>query len=199
MKRLALVGVLASGVAGTASPISKVLELLGGMEEKTKKQGQEADDAIKEADDFCHRRSDDLGYSIKTSTNEKDDLEAKIAKSGSKIESIATTLQETAQSIEANEAELAKATEVRDKEKADFATSEQDLLDTMDSMTRALGVLEKEASKNGESLLQVQQAPNLIFALEAMVSKSLISTADHDGLTAFFAKLRASTSSCSGL
>jgi len=188
MKRLALLLVLALGVAGTASPISKVLELLGGMEEKTKKQGQEADDAIKEADDFCHRRSDDLGYSIKTSTNQKDDLEAQIAKSASKIESSATSLQETAQSIEANEAELTKATEVREKEKADFAASEKDLLDTMDSLKRAVGVLEKEATGEkgkSESLLQVQQAPDIFSALEAMVSGSLISAADRQDLAAF--------------
>jgi len=156
------------------------------MEDKIKKQGQEADEAMKEAGEFCRQRSRDLGYSIQTSTDEKEDLEAKISKSTSKIESITSTLQETSQGIETNEAELSKATEVREKEKADFATSEQDLLDTMDAMTRALGVLEKEASKGkSESLLQVQQAPNLLFALEAMVSKSLISTADHDGLTAF--------------
>jgi len=188
MNRLALLLVLALGVAGTASPISKVLELLGGMEEKTKKQAQEAEAAIKEADDFCHRRSDDLGYSIKTSTNEKDELEAKVAKSASKIDSIATTLQETAQSIEANEAELTKATEVREKEKADFAASEKDLIDTMDSLKRAVSVLEKEtADKKGksESLLQVQQAPDIFSALEAMVSGSLISAADRQDLAAF--------------
>eukprot|EP00930_Biecheleria_cincta_P024108 TRINITY_DN172_c1_g1_i2.p1 TRINITY_DN172_c1_g1~~TRINITY_DN172_c1_g1_i2.p1 ORF type:complete len:678 (-),score=232.90 TRINITY_DN172_c1_g1_i2:465-2498(-) len=186
MRRLALSLALAMGAAGTASPISRVLELLGGMEDKIKKQGMEADEAMKEAGEFCRQRSRDLGYSIKTSTDEKEDLEAKISKSTSKLESIASTLQETSQGIETNEAELSKATEVREKEKADFATSEQDLLDTMDSMTRALGVLEKEAAKGkSESLLQVQQAPNVLFALEAMVSKSLISTADRDGLTAF--------------
>jgi len=187
MRRLALSLALAMGAAGTASPISRVLELLGGMEDKIKTQGLEADETMKEAGEFCRQRSRDLGYSIKTSTDEKEDLDAKIAKSSSKIESATSTLQETSQGIETDEAELSKATEVRETEKADFATSEQDLLDTMDSMTRALGVLEKEAANKGksESLLQVQQAPNILFALEAMVSKSLISTADRDGLSAF--------------
>jgi len=185
MKHLALLLVLALGAAGTASPISKVLELLAGMEEKTKKQGQEADEAIKEADDFCHRRSDDLGYSIKTSTNEQDDLEAKIAKSASKIESASTNQQETAQSTETNEAELTKATEVREKEKADFAASEKDLLDTMDSLKRAVSVLAADKKGQSESLLQVQQAPDIFSALEAMVSGSLISAADRQDLTSF--------------
>jgi len=178
----------ASGAAGTASPVAKVLELLGGMEEKTKTQGLEADKAFKEASEFCHRRSDDLGYSIKTNTNAKDELEAKVAKASSKLDSIASSLQETSQSTEANNAELAKATEVREKEKADFAASEKDLLDTMDSLKRAVGVFEKEAAQKkapSESLLQVQQSPDILSALEVMVSGSLISSADRDDLAAF--------------
>jgi len=190
MNRLALFLALVLGAAGTASPISKVLELLGGMEEKTKKQGKEADEAIKEADDFCHQRSDDLGYAIKTNTEKKNGLEASVEKSTNKIESIASTLQETSQETETSETELTKATEVREKEKEDFVASEKDLLDTMDSLKRAVGVLTKQAAEKkdedkSESLLQVQQAPDIMSALEAMVSGSLISSADHEDLTAF--------------
>eukprot|EP00930_Biecheleria_cincta_P061946 TRINITY_DN4747_c0_g2_i2.p1 TRINITY_DN4747_c0_g2~~TRINITY_DN4747_c0_g2_i2.p1 ORF type:complete len:666 (+),score=209.86 TRINITY_DN4747_c0_g2_i2:51-2048(+) len=188
IRRLAMLLGFASGASGTASPISKVLELLGGMEEKTKTQGLEADKAFEEASAFCRRRSDDLGYSIKTNTNAKEDLEAKVAKASSKLESIASSLQETLQGTEANKAELAKATEVREKEKADFAASEKDLLDTMDSLKRAVGVLEKEATQKkepSESLLQVQQSPDILSALEVMVSGSLISSADRDDLAAF--------------
>lgn len=194
MGRLTLLLILALGAVGAASPISKVLELLGGMEEKTKAQGQEADAAFKDAEEFCRRRSDALGYSIKTYADKKEYLEADIEKSTSKLESVASTLQDSLQSTEANEAELTKATEVRDKEKNNFADSEKSLLDTMDSMTRAVRALEKEsASKRGksESLLQVQQAPDILSALEAMVSGSMISAADREGLAAFLQGMQA--------
>eukprot|EP00930_Biecheleria_cincta_P025427 TRINITY_DN1810_c0_g1_i1.p1 TRINITY_DN1810_c0_g1~~TRINITY_DN1810_c0_g1_i1.p1 ORF type:complete len:678 (+),score=226.11 TRINITY_DN1810_c0_g1_i1:48-2081(+) len=194
MRCLVLLSISALGAVGTASPISKVLELLGGMEEKTKAQGQEADAAFKEAEEFCRKRSDALGYSIKTNSNKKEDLEADIAKSTSRLESIASSLQDSLQNTESNEAELTKATEVREKEKNNFADSEKNLLDTMDSMTRAVRALEKESASNkgkSESLLQVQQAPDIISALEAMVSGSLISSADREGLTNFLQGMQA--------
>eukprot|EP00930_Biecheleria_cincta_P025428 TRINITY_DN1810_c0_g1_i2.p1 TRINITY_DN1810_c0_g1~~TRINITY_DN1810_c0_g1_i2.p1 ORF type:complete len:678 (+),score=219.80 TRINITY_DN1810_c0_g1_i2:48-2081(+) len=194
MRCLFLLSTLALGAVGTASPISKVLELLGGMEEKTKAQGHEADAAFKEAEEFCRKRSDALGYSIKTNSNKKEDLEADIAKSTSRLESIASSLQDSLQNTESNEAELTKATEVREKEKNNFADSEKNLLDTMDSMTRAVRALEKESASNkgkSESLLQVQQAPDIISALEAMVSGSLISSADREGLTNFLQGMQA--------
>eukprot|EP00930_Biecheleria_cincta_P025429 TRINITY_DN1810_c0_g1_i3.p1 TRINITY_DN1810_c0_g1~~TRINITY_DN1810_c0_g1_i3.p1 ORF type:complete len:678 (+),score=218.64 TRINITY_DN1810_c0_g1_i3:48-2081(+) len=194
MRCLVLLSISALGAVGTASPISKVLELLGGMEEKTKAQGQEADAAFKEAEEFCRKRSDALGYSIKTNSNKKEDLEADIAKSTSRLESISASLQDSLQNTESNEAELTKATEVREKEKHNFADSEQNLLDTMDSMTRAVRALEKESASNkgkSESLLQVQQAPDIISALEAMVSGSLISSADREGLTNFLQGMQA--------
>eukprot|EP00930_Biecheleria_cincta_P086456 TRINITY_DN75739_c0_g1_i1.p1 TRINITY_DN75739_c0_g1~~TRINITY_DN75739_c0_g1_i1.p1 ORF type:complete len:678 (+),score=214.36 TRINITY_DN75739_c0_g1_i1:73-2106(+) len=188
MKFLTLLLAGALGAFATPGPISKVLKLLGEMEEKTKRQGQEADAAFKEADEFCDRRSDDIRYSIRTTTNEKESLEAKIEKSANKIESVTATLQETAQDIVANEAELSSATEARANEKADFKASEKNLLDTMDSMKRAVGILEKEAAaKKGaaESLLQVQRTPDVLSALEAMVSGSVISADEREELAAF--------------
>jgi len=167
-----------------ASPIAKVLELLSDMEEKVKREGAEADEAHEKSVHHCERRGDDLGYAIKTGTNAKDELQARISKSETKIETLSESIQESLESIEANEADLAKATEMREKEKKNFETSEKELLDTMDSLKRAVGVLEKE-SHGSAALLQVKQAPDVLAALNLMVSGAMIGAADESSLTAF--------------
>lgn len=48
-------------LSASSSPITKVLELLGDMQAKVKKEASEAEEAVKEQDLFCERRASDLG------------------------------------------------------------------------------------------------------------------------------------------
>ena len=54
-----------------------------------------------------------------------------------------STIDELTQKISANEADLAKATGLRTTENGDFAASEKELVDTVDSLARASQVLKK--------------------------------------------------------
>lgn len=175
-------------LSASSSPITKVLELLGDMQAKVKKEASEAEEAVKEQDLFCQRRASDLGYSIQTNKNAKEELEARISKAEGKIETVGESVEEVLSGIQANEANLESATNLRSKEKTQFAAAQKDLMDTMESMKKAVRVLESEAAKGtgaSASLLQVQKAPDVLAAIDAMVSSAMIGAADADGLTAF--------------
>merc|ERR1719387_2380843 len=60
-------------------------------------------------------------------------------------------VEELAGKISGTESELAEATKLREEEKASFSASETELVDTVDSLERALLVL-----KRGQSFLQAR-------------------------------------------
>jgi len=157
-------------LSASSSPITKVLELLGDMQAKVKKEASEAEEAVKEQDLFCERRASDLGYSIQTNKNAKEELEARISKAEGKIETVGESVEEALSGIQANEANLESATNLRSKEKAQFVAAQKDLMDTMESMKKAVRVLESEAAKGtgaSASLLQVQKMRSVCFAPSA--------------------------------
>lgn len=173
-------------LSATSSPISKVLELLGDMQAKVKKEALEAEEAVKEQEVYCERRASDLGYSIQTNKNAKEELEARISKAEGKLETVEDSIQEVLSGLQSNEANLESSKSLRSKEKAQFSTAQQNLMDTMESMKKAVAVLESEAAKGqSSSLIQVQKAPDVLAAFDAMVSSAMIGAADADGLTAF--------------
>merc|ERR1712137_938494 len=83
-------------------------------------------------------------------------------------------------------ANLKAAEEVRATDAADFAAEEKELLSLIDTMSRAIGILEKELNGASASaaMLQVKNAKGLTQALQAMVEASMMGSADAARLTA---------------
>jgi len=85
---------------------------------------------------------------------------------------------------------LKAATWIRSKESADFMAEEKELVETIDMLKRATGILEREM-KGGASMLQAN-AGSLAQAFTVMVQASLISSADAAKLTSFVQNSQAS-------
>merc|ERR1719421_2556822 len=100
------------------------------------------------------------------------------------MESLATKIEELAASIATDEADLKAATEIRAKEQADFAKEEADLVDIINTLQRAIAILEREMEKGGASMMQLQNAGSLAQTLDVMVKASALSSADASRLTA---------------
>jgi len=58
-------------------------------------------------------------------------------------------------------------------------------MDIVDTLQRAIGILEKEMKKGGASMMQLKNAGSLVQALSVMMDSSMINTADATKLTAF--------------
>lgn len=166
-----------------ATPVAKVLELLSDLSAKVAASGVEAKSSYDEFSAWCEDGSKNLKFDISTSKGEVEDLNAAIEMQTATTTSLTTKIDELSASIATSDGELKKATEVRSKESADFEAEEKELVEVMDTLERATGIVAKEM-KSGASALQLKSADNLAQALSAMVGASVLSSADAGTLAA---------------
>jgi len=169
--------------ANEASPIAKVIQMVSDLETNIIGEGEESQKTYEEFAEWCEETSKNVKFEIKTGKNEVAGLKATIEKDSANIQTQDSTIEELAGSIATDEADLKAATEIRDKEQADFSAQETDLVETVDIVERAVGIIEKEMS-GGAAMVQLKKATNVVDALRAMVDAQSLSSADSKKLTA---------------
>merc|ERR1719183_49595 len=145
----------------TASPVSKVIQMLTDLEAKINKEGKDATKVYEDFSEWCEERARNVAYEIKTGKAQIEDLNAAIEKSTSDITALGTKIEELSASIASDEADLKAATKIRAEEAADFAAEEKETKDIIGTLERAIAILEREMSKSGASMLQVKNANSL--------------------------------------
>jgi len=183
MKSTVAALVVSVASANEASPIAKVIQMVGDLETKIIAEGEESQKAYEEFAEWCEETSKNVKFEIKTGKNEVAGLKATIEKDAANIQTQDSTIEELAGSIATDEADLKAATEIRDKEEADFSAQEKDLVETIDIVERAVGIIEKEMN-GGAAMVQLKKATNVVDALRAMVDAQSLSSADSKKLTA---------------
>jgi hypothetical protein len=173
------------GQKENVNPIEKVLSMLSSLETKIIKEGETAQKTYDEFAEWCEDRSRNVGFEIKDGKAEVAQQTATIESATSTIASLNAKVEELANGLSVDEADLKAATEIRAKEAADFAATEKDLVESIDTLQRAILILEKEMKKGGAAMMQMQKAgSNLAQALSVMVDSSLIGSQDAAKLTA---------------
>merc|ERR1719297_303015 len=170
--------------ANQVSPITKVLQLMSDMQTKIIGEGEAAHATYAEFAEMCEERSKNLQFEIKTGKAEVADLKAAIDEETAMAESLDTKVEELTASISADEADLAAATKIRAKESADFLAEEKELSEVIDSLQRAIGILEKEMAKHGASMMQIKNAGSLAKTLQLLVDAAALTSADANGIAA---------------
>ena len=79
-----------SAVQGSqeGSPVSKVMQMLSGLQAKIIKEGEEAQKTYDEFSEWCEDRSKNVGFEIKTGKAEIEELKATIEKETSTISAL---------------------------------------------------------------------------------------------------------------
>eukprot|EP00429_Kryptoperidinium_foliaceum_P102456 CAMPEP_0176242456 /NCGR_PEP_ID=MMETSP0121_2-20121125/30414_1 /TAXON_ID=160619 /ORGANISM="Kryptoperidinium foliaceum, Strain CCMP 1326" /LENGTH=153 /DNA_ID=CAMNT_0017582011 /DNA_START=83 /DNA_END=540 /DNA_ORIENTATION=- len=134
--------------AGGANPLGEVISLMDELAAKVTKEGEVEAKAFGEYMEWCDDASKNAKFSIEDATKQKAELEARISGYSSDIEVAGSKIEELAKTIGTSESDVKDATLVREKEAADFAASEKELMETVDALGRAIGILEKEMAKN---------------------------------------------------
>jgi len=176
---------LAVGEAATTNPLGKVIELLTSLEAKIIKEGEVEAKAYKEYMEWCDDATKNLAYEIETAKTAKAKLEATIAKCSGDIEASTSKIEDLAASIASDEGDLKNATLIREKENADFLAAEKELVDTVDTIDRAIGILEREMAKN-PALMQVDTSnfKALLQSLSTVIDAAALSSNDKKKLVA---------------
>jgi flagellar hook-basal body complex protein FliE len=167
---------LAGLVAEEANPLSKVFELIDNLKNQIVADGEAEMKAFNKYSDWCGRTSASVGNQIDTSTALSNKLTAKVDELASNIEVGDSKVGDLSSAIAKADAELKAATAIRKKEAEDFSTAEQELMTTVDTLERAVSVLEKELSSGG-SLAQIDTSSL------TMLLQSLGAVTDAAGLT----------------
>jgi hypothetical protein len=176
--------------------MGKVYEMLDELKAKIIKEGEAEAKAYKEYFDWCDDTSSSLGFEIKTATSKKEGLEATIAEAASDISASSSKIEELAATIAKDEAELKDATLIREKEAAEFVANEADLVETIDTISRAIGILEKEMSKNPAAFAQIDTSNinNMAAALRAIIDAASFKANDKQKLLALVQSRQSSES-----
>merc|ERR1740138_1582074 len=141
--------------ASESNPLGSVLDLMAGLAAKITKEGEAEARDFKEYFEWCDDVSKNKNFQIETAKSDAEKLEAKIGMLTANIQASSTKIEELAADISTSDADLKAATEIRDKEAADFAASEKELVETIDTLHRAVSILEREMQKNPAAFAQV--------------------------------------------
>jgi len=175
MARLAFFLLAAVGATGV-SPVAKVIELLDELTGKVKGDLAAEETMMEEYTKYCDSESNEKEDAITSHKRTIGDLEAEIADASARISELGTEVEDLAGKISGAESELAEATKLRDEEKAAFAASESELVDTVDSLERALVVL-----KRGQSFLQARDQDTmnkLTMSLSKIIEANWVNSKD---------------------
>jgi hypothetical protein len=173
-------------VASATNPMAKVIDLMDECAAKVKADGETADKAFKEYFEWCDDVAKNSQFEIKTAKANKEELEAKIGELNAAIDESNTKIEKLTGSIAADEKELEEATAIREKEAADFAASESELMADVDTLDRAIAILEKEMAKNPAAFAQVDSKSigAMVQALGAIVDAAGFQSSDKTRLVA---------------
>jgi chromosome segregation ATPase len=153
-----VVGALAVKV----SPVQKVIQLLDELKGKVEADLAAEEKMMEEYTSWCDEEANEKEDAITSSKRTIGDLEATIEDAEASIQSLTASIDELTSKISSSETELAEASGIREKEHAVFVASEKELVETVDSLERAIMVLKKN--------LGFMQTGRSAHVLEAMAS-----------------------------
>jgi chromosome segregation ATPase len=166
--------------------MNKVYELMDECAAKIEADGVAEAKAYKEYFEWCDETAKNAGFDIKTAASAKEKLEAKIGKLTSDIGVSTQKVEDLTAAIAANDADLKAATGVREKEAADFAAAEAELVDGVDTLGRAIGIIEREMAKGASAFAQIDTANlnKMTQALSTVMEAAGMTGSDRGKLTA---------------
>lgn len=169
-----------------ANPLGQVMSLLNQLTAKITKQGEEEAKAYTEFVSWCDDASKNKGFEIKTATANKNKLEASIEKLTGEASNGGDKIAELASSISGDDTDLKSATQIREKEVAEFTANEAELMDVVDTLSRAVSIVEREMAKSPGAFAQIDTSSisKLVSSLSTVVDAAGFSAIDKKKLLA---------------
>ena len=123
---------------------------------------------------WCDEEANEKEDAITSSKRTIGDLEATIEDAEASIQSLTASIDELTSKISSSETELAEASGIREKELAVFVASEKELVETVDSLERAITVLKKNLG-----FMQTGRSAAVLGAMAKGLKKVILAWFDH--------------------
>merc|ERR1719169_344771 len=157
---------------------------MSSLQQKVLKEGEAGQKAYEKFAEWCKDEAVLKQYEIETGEGNVESLKAAIEKETATISVEESKIDDAAQKVAVNSKDLAAATEIRKKEAADFSVADADLAETIDMLSRAIGIIEKNMRATGF----VQGNKEVVTALQALLQAASIDSGDRSALTALVQK-----------
>merc|ERR1719478_1508802 len=163
MKSVFVLVLLASASASSTevkvTPVQKVIQLMNGMLEKTKKEKHEEQVAFSSEKQFCDGESAQKKKAIKGSNEEIEILKADISKYTADSELLAQEIAVLEEDIAVWTGDIKEATGVRAIDKAAYDKTHKDMSESIDALGRAVATLKDNSKKIAQ--VQLKKVRNL--------------------------------------
>jgi len=168
------------------NPLGKVIQLMDDLSAKVVADGEAAAKAYGEYKEWCDEASHNAMFAIEDATAQKAKLEAQVTEFKSDASVATSRIEKLSEAIATAEKDLQNATTLREGEVKIFKASEAELMDTVDALSRAIGVLEKEMAKKPAALAQLdtKNIDATVQALSAILEAASFPADDRDRLQA---------------
>jgi len=162
------------------NPMGKVIQLIDELAAKVTADGAAEEKAYKEYVEWCDDVSANTRNDITTLTSQKAKLEANIGDLAAQIEAGTSKIGELGDAIGQATTELSDASTIRKKENKEFLANEAELVDAIDTLDRAVNILQREMAKNPAALAQIDQTnmASILKSLSAVVDAAAINSVD---------------------
>jgi len=135
-----------------------VMKMLQDMQAKIDKDTIAEARAYNEFYEWCNEVTGEKLHSIKLNTERKEKLKAAIEKYFAEVEQSGEAISDEAKAIAQAIAEGKNAKDLREKQHADFLAAEKDLVESIDMLSRAVTVLQKEMQSGSAAFAQISKA-----------------------------------------
>lgn len=166
-----------------ASPISKVIEMLSAMQDKIVQTAEQEQKLYGEFKDACAFDAQELSNSIKNSKADIEDSKATVTKAGADAEVADAEIAKLSASIAAADKELKEATAVRKQEHSDFQTREKELVETVDTIERAHGIIKRSMQKSNFAQVKEKNVQQVMGLLQTIITATTVQDEDKATLT----------------
>merc|ERR1719343_561385 len=130
--------------------------MMDEMLAKGKEEKHAEEVAFAEFQSWCDSTRKATTKSIADAAEHIEQLEADILKAQADAEQLAQDITALEGSIASKEAELAKATKLRDEQLATYEATHKDFTESIEAIARAISVLKAKSADVPQSLLQLQ-------------------------------------------
>merc|ERR1719498_1611155 len=154
---VALLAVQAYQLHAGVTPIQKVISLMNDMKAKGIKEKQDEEVAFTSFKQWCDDTTRQRQESIAEAEEKMEQLTAEIQKATSDIATLTDEIQGLDNQIASWNQDKKAATEVRNKEKADYQTTHTDYTESIDAIGRALNVLKQQAYDRKQAMMLLQE------------------------------------------
>merc|ERR1719502_1951015 len=142
---------------------------------------------------FCDDEETQKGFAIKTAERSIDGYNAVIDESTGAIGSLSSQIDAAGSEIASKTEELKSATNIRSNESGDFKAAEKELVEAIDTLSRAVTIIKREMSFVQGSKGSADQAAlskklkSMSGALDSIISAAWIDSSSRSKLKAFMA------------